>query len=137
MKPYNRRPVYSSKSKIKNLLPNGKDVEDSLAKSGIYSVTCQTDDCDNVYIGQTKRSVKIRASEHLGYVRRKEPSKSGLAEHILTNNHEINKESFKLIDAVDGFTRLNVLESLHIQRYADRTMNRECGSIRSSLFSLL
>ncbi|XP_055841812.1 uncharacterized protein LOC129908975 [Episyrphus balteatus] len=48
----------STGNKIKTLIGTVKDKTDTLDKSGIYSVICQ--DCNEVYIGQTRRTAKIR-----------------------------------------------------------------------------
>jgi hypothetical protein len=41
-------------------------------KSGIYNITCNT--CHKLYIGQTKRSLKLRCKEHIRYIKNNNPS---------------------------------------------------------------
>jgi hypothetical protein len=54
-------------------------------KSGIYKLTCNT--CHKSYIGQTKRSLKLRYQEHTQYNKNNNPQ-SAYAMHILNNRHE-------------------------------------------------
>lgn len=49
----------SSKTKLKQLLPSTKDVIPNTDKPGVYRATCGT--CGKVYIGQTRREMKVRA----------------------------------------------------------------------------
>jgi hypothetical protein len=65
--------VYSNKGKLKDSLGNPKDKTEMLQKSGIYQV--ESERCDSVYIGQTKRSLKTRFGEHHSSVRLNHPDK--------------------------------------------------------------
>jgi hypothetical protein len=54
-------------------------------QSGIYKIKCNT--CHRSYIGQIKRSLKLRYQEHIRYVKNNNPQ-SAYALHILNNRHE-------------------------------------------------
>ena len=54
----------------------------------IYQVPCH--DCPFVYIGQTKRDLKSRFSEHKRAIKYQRPEKSALCEHSITLDHLID-----------------------------------------------
>ena len=53
--------------------------------SGIYKLKCNT--CDNVYVGQSGRSVNVRHKEHIRYIRTNNPL-SAYSVHVLQNRDE-------------------------------------------------
>jgi hypothetical protein len=57
----------------------------AFCKSGIYALTCNT--CQQIYVGQTSRSLKLWFQEHTRYIRKNSPQ-SAYALHILENQHE-------------------------------------------------
>lgn len=59
--------VYKNQPNLGNLLGNTKDKIDNLNKSGIYKISCN--DCDKIYIGQTKRSINTRFKEHVSHTK--------------------------------------------------------------------
>ena len=58
------------------------------ARGVIYSTPCK--DCDELYIGETKRKFNTRLREHQKTVEQKHPKKSALAEHCLQSGHTIS-----------------------------------------------
>ena len=80
-----------NKFTIKNLIKANKTDEIPKNKqSGIYQINCA--DCDEMYIGQTKRNNSIRAAEHMRNVKNLGIEKSTIAPYVWNNNHRINKE---------------------------------------------
>ncbi|KAJ8936242.1 hypothetical protein NQ318_006168 [Aromia moschata] len=71
------------------LLGNPKDKIDNNEKSGIYEISCK--DCDQKYIGQTKRSILTRFKEHMAHLKYGRTEKSCVAQHDFDNNHRIDK----------------------------------------------
>lgn len=126
--------VYSTDNSIKNVLGNPKDPVDSMDKAGIYKISCQN--CDQVYVGQTKRSLKVRFKEHLAHVKYRRPDKSSVALHMFENGHKV--ENVVLIKAVNNKSELNSCESLEIYKHRNNLMNVENAPIyNSKLFELL
>jgi len=74
--------------------------------SGIYKLKCNT--CDNVYGGQSGRSINVRHKEHIRYVRTNNPL-SAYALHVLQNRHEYGKieDTFQLLKTCRKGTRMN------------------------------
>lgn len=123
-----------STSKLKSLLNSTKDKRNNDDKPGIYKSTCSK--CGAVYIGQTRRALKVRVREHLSYIHNCEAYRSGIAEHSITHKHKICENDFQLIETESNAVRLNVLESLHI--YTNKNnVNRDTGPHFSSLFFAL
>ncbi|KAJ8951751.1 hypothetical protein NQ318_012602, partial [Aromia moschata] len=87
--------VYNSKNKLQTLLGNPKDKIDNNEKSGIYEISCK--DCDQKYIGQTKRSILTRFKEHMAHLKYGRTEKSCVAQHASDNNHRIDINNLKLI----------------------------------------
>ena len=56
-------------------------------KEVVYQAPCK--DCPKVYIGESKRPLKTRISEHKQAVKRGD-EKNGIAVHAHTTNHSIN-----------------------------------------------
>ncbi|KXJ16274.1 hypothetical protein AC249_AIPGENE28261 [Exaiptasia diaphana] len=74
---------------IKSMISKPKDRLDDYDKTGvIYQIPCA--DCSTVYIGETKRSLKTRVSEHERCVRLGQTDKSALSEHANRLGHNIN-----------------------------------------------
>jgi predicted GIY-YIG superfamily endonuclease len=73
--------VHENRRKIKELLGNPKDKTDHLDKAGIYEIQCQG--CEASYIGQTKRTIRIRFKEHHDHIRLNHPESSNVAKHVL------------------------------------------------------
>ncbi|KAJ8941785.1 hypothetical protein NQ318_006821 [Aromia moschata] len=67
------------------LLGNPKDKINNNEKSGIYEISCK--DCDQKYIGQTKRSILTRFKEHMAHLKYGRTEKSCVAQHAFYNNH--------------------------------------------------
>ena len=76
-------------------LPSLKDPHNPEEKSCVvYQVPCS--DCNFVYIGQTKRDLKSRLTEHKLAIKNQEPEKSALCEHYMRFDHLIDWNNSKI-----------------------------------------
>ncbi|KAJ8962600.1 hypothetical protein NQ318_000993, partial [Aromia moschata] len=117
------------------LLGNPKDKIDINEKSGIYEISCK--DCDQKYIGQTKRSILTRFKEHMAHLKYGRTEKSCVAQHAFDNNHMIDINNLKLIRNVTNSRQLDAFESLEIIK-CNKSMNKDNGPIPTSpLFALI
>lgn len=124
--------VPTSQFNLKSALFNTKDKSDNLSKSGVYSLKCSS--CDQVYIGQSSRSIVTRWKEHNKNIAKNEPNKSSVAFHVLNNlDHDISIDNFKLIKPVSHKFKLDAWESLYIHKQS-HLMNMGEPPIYSSLF---
>lgn len=129
-KRHNMELVFSSTNKLKNKLGSTKDKTNEEEKSGIYQISCK--ECGQIYIGQTRRSIKTRFKEHINL---RTAVKSAVGEHIMNTNHKIDKENLKLIKNVTNTNELDAYESLFMQQNTDRLMNTMEAPIWSTLFN--
>lgn len=127
------RVVYSTSNSIKNLLGNPKDSVDSMEKAGIYKITCNN--CDQIYVGQTKRSLNVRYKEHLAHIKYRRPDKSSVALHMYEHGHKV--KNIELVKTVHRKNELDSYESLEIFKNKNRLMNVDSGPINSILFKIL
>ena len=93
----------------------------------IYCIKCLK--CPAIYIGQTKRTVQERMSEHLGLIRSKKKDTS-VAEHFHSDNgHDINDFSFTCLcfAPANKNARLDLEKRLifNFQSMKDEGLNRE------------
>jgi len=79
--------------------------------SGIYKLKCNT--CNNLYVGQSGRSVNVRHKEHIRYIRTNNPL-SAYALHILQNRHEYGTiaDTLRLLKTCQKGTRMNLMGSI-------------------------
>jgi hypothetical protein len=84
-------------------------------KCGFYQ-TCNN--CHRPYIGQTKRSLKLRYQEHIRYNRNNNPQ-SAYALHILNNRHEYCPihNTMELLKQINKTKLLIPYEQLYIQSH--------------------
>lgn len=146
--------VYKPVNSLKRCLGTWKDKIDNHFKSGIYSFSCQ--ECDKTYIGQTRRSLLIRADEHIKEYERKKNKNtenlnlnSSIASHLLQmdkvvtekDKHEFPLQNLKLLKEVNEPFLLNAWESMFIHSYRKQNfnlLNKDNGRIpNSKLFDLL
>lgn len=124
--------VYKNKNKLSDLLGSTKDKKNQLEKSGIYRIHCS--ECDAVYIGQTKRSVKQRFKEHLMCIQHKYVRRSAFANHAVYNEHlNLTIDNVELVKSVSDERRLDAYECVYIKK-TENTVNLDNGNIDSVLF---
>lgn len=125
---------FRSINSLGNIIKNHKDPENKDNKSGVYKLTCG--DCPMVYIGQTGRSFKKRMREHQrSYTN--EVGNSTYADHLKEFGHSFN-HNFEILHNDRKSTRLNLLESLEINRYNSRKvlLNDQTDVDRSPLLNI-
>ena len=105
--------------RVKQKMPEEKK------KEVVYQVPCK--DCPKVYIGETKRTLKIRISEHKQAVK-KGDEKNGIAVHAHTTNHNINWEGARVHGTARGFWKRRTMEAIQI-RTEPHTMKLDCFSL--------
>ena len=73
---------------------------------GVYKLTCE---CKKVYIGETRRSVKVRRSEHERAARLTHPNQSAVAEHTLKTGHRIDLDEVQTLHMEDNNEMWNLI----------------------------
>lgn len=132
---HNLKIVFNNNNKLQNVLHNPKDKIETQNKSGIYKITCNN--CENIYIGQTKRNILTRFKEHIAHIKYKRPTKSAVADHVITNNHNIDIDNLTLIKHISNKNQLDAWESLYIYKHKHKLMNNDDVPIISPLFKFI
>ena len=102
---------------VKKRLPEEKK------RSVVYQVPCKG--CDQVYIGETKRNLKIRLAEHRQAVRRGD-DKNGIAVHVQKCNHSIDWEGAIVEQVITKYWKRRTAEAILIRQQSP-IMNLDCG----------
>lgn len=124
--------VNKNKNKLRSLLGSVKDKTDMVDKSGIYQISCNN--CDEKYIGQSRRRIVERFKEHQSHTKHKHMEKSAVALHMVENGHSFDRTGFKLLKEVRKPWFLDATESFFMSQ-AENLMNLEEAPINSFLFN--
>jgi hypothetical protein len=117
--------------------PKNRETTPDHNKSGIYKLLWNT--CNKVYIGQTSRSLSLRFSEHIRYIKNNDPQ-SAYAQHILQNIHEYGTltDNMSLLKPIHNTAKLIPYEQLFIQTFHHNgsLTNEQSSSALNPLFQL-
>ena len=104
-----------------------KSVVSKLNKSNvIYKVNCN--DCNEFYIGLTRRRLNVRLDEH------SKRHYSALYKHSSDTGHSINYQDPEIISTDNVKIRLQIKETLQIQNYsANKSLNVNIDSFECKL----
>jgi hypothetical protein len=126
---HNFNVVFKNNSTLKHLIGGMKQKTPDEESAGIYEIPCE--DCDCVYVGQTRRRFKVRELEHEESIRKRQTEKSSVAAHCIENNHK--KARGRIVKRIQNPYLLDPWESLLINNN-DNLMNTGEPPIYSSLF---
>ena len=115
---------------MKDCLPPG------YSTNVVYAIKCKT--CDQEYVCETKRAVKVRCQEHKVAIRLGQTTKSAVAEHVHSSaeSHEIDWENVNIVDRAKNTRERRIREAFHIaKRKPD--MNRVEGIERSMTWNAI
>ena len=102
----------------------------------VYAIKYKT--CDQEYVGETKRAVKVRCQEHKVAIRLGQTTESAVAEHVHTSaeSHEIDWENINIVARSKNTRERRIREAFHIaKRKPD--MNRNEGTERSMAWNAI
>lgn len=103
----------------------GKDITDKWSQNNIvYEFDCNN--CSATYIGEKKRTLKTRISEH----KRTKNQESVVLGHQIAFNHTFNFDEAKIIDYEPNYKKRIISEMIHIKCKKRRL-------IRKKIFSTL
>ena len=90
----------------------------------VYEVPCK--ECHQTYIGETKRTLKVRLGEHKQAVKHGDP-KNGIAVHAHESNHTIDWDGARVKrSGMTGYWQRRTIEAIHI-KLSEKTMNLDGG----------
>ena len=98
----------------------------------VYKVPCK--ECHQTYIGETKRTLKVRLSEHKQAVKRGDPKK-GITVHALESSHMIDWDGARVRrSSMIGYWQRRTTEAIHI-KLSEKTMNLDGGLQLSTVWN--
>ena len=127
--------ITSASVRLKSLF-KFKDMIPTYLQSGVvYKFECGI--CNDTYIGETKRHIKTRYCEQLGFSpltgKPSKPKPSPVQDHLRSCSNTATPESFTIIGRDSNNWHLNIKESLFIRK--DRpTLNGQESSVPLKLF---
>jgi len=76
-------------NRLERIVETQKDFLPNYSKKNVvYKISCK--DCDANYVGQTKRKLNTKISEHRNQVNRKSSDTSVITEHKLKHNYDFD-----------------------------------------------
>jgi hypothetical protein len=105
---------FKTKNTIFNTIKKIDKPINKLGKSGVYKLTCQT--CEGSYVGQSGRKIIERIKEHEAAWRNQKKGHSSFADHLIEYDHQFNPDCIDLIHECNKGYKLNLLETLEINR---------------------
>ena len=122
--PLGVKTVFKPQRAMRQLLVQVKErIPPENQREVVYEVPCK--DCELKYIGEVKRSLKTRMTEHKYAVCRGD-ERNGITVHVHQLQHSIDWESARVRMTARGYWNRRTLEATQI-RSEHRTMNLDCG----------
>ena len=125
---------YTRSPKLGDLVSRPKDPAPKGRTPCVYSIPCS---CGEQYIGQTKRPLNVRLSEHKRATKQGKKESSALAEHTVCEGHEPLWNQTKSIAQVPNLGMRLVREALEIRINETSTINRNDGKEISGMWRSL
>jgi len=105
---------FYSLNKLDRIIKAQKDhLPDYSNKNIVYKISCNN--CDATYIGQTKRKLKTRITEHRNQINSKSSKKTVITEHRLCLNHDFDWNNVKILDRETFYWKRIISEMLNIR----------------------
>ena len=120
---YNIKSIFKPLTKVSDLLPSIKDKLPPLTAPGVYSIPCA---CGSAYIGETKRPISVRLSEHERCTRLRQITGSALAEHRQQTGHDILFDQTKILARESHYYPRKIREAIEILKHP-ANLNRDSG----------
>jgi len=108
--------TYSIPKKLDNMIIKGKDrLEDRQKTEVVYKIACK--DCDQVYIGQTKRHLETRVKEHRNNIRNPSGNFSVVTNHRISLNHEFDWDKTCILHKERNRKKREIAEMCFIKKH--------------------
>ena len=90
----------------------------------VYEIDCSN--CQAVYFGESKRSLKSRSDEHKRSARNCDCDKNEIAKHCWEADHNFNWDQKKAIDRENRLTPKKIKETIHSVKNPNRINKISC-----------
>ena len=105
--------MFKPPQKFDGLLSSFKDaIEPGYRQGAIYKINCS--DCDQCYIGETKRWFETRKKEHMRHVKNGDNNATALSKHAVELGHSINWKNYEILKIETDYHRCKFIESFYI-----------------------
>ena len=111
--------------KVKNRVPEEKK------KAVVYQVPCK--DCHQLYTGESKRTLKVRLTEHRRAVQKSDVN-NGIAVHVANTSHSIDWQNARVVKTVPGYWERRTTEAILIRK-SQEPMNLDNGLLLPSVWN--
>ena len=121
--------VYKMNNKLNSrIIKRGKDI---LPKENIKGVVYQPDcnDCDAVYVGETKRRINTRIKVHENNIRLVSATNSVVTDHRINSGHDFGWKDYRILNKESNYFKRNIAEMLYI-KYNKNYINKQNDTIR-------
>jgi len=107
--------VFSGYNKLNKFIKVHKDFLSTFLRSNVvYKINCS--DCDASYVGQTKRTLNTRVSEHRNHIRKNTPQNSVITNHRLQFNHDFDWDNVRVLDEEINYNKRLISEMIYIKK---------------------
>lgn len=119
---YNIRTVFKTQHTLRSILTHTKPINTiQNTKNVIYKIPCS---CGRLYIGQTKRPMQVRATEHKRNIQNHQTRNSTLAEHFWSDGiHDFDFTNMQTITREAHTNRRQIKESAFIFLNSDNCVS--------------
>jgi len=115
--------AYSIPNTLHKFIKRGKDKINLTSQSEcVYKIKCQN--CENSYVGQTKRQLGTRLKEHMTDIKKKSGLLSVVSKHRLEFNHEMDWNGIVILDKEPSYTKRIISKMIYIKRQ-HRGLNKQ------------
>jgi len=90
----NLKIIFRNTHRIKSFFPYKDKLSRSLKSKVVYKASCW--DCEEFYIGKTRRRLHDRKTEHFKALTKSSHS-SAIADHIISSGHNIKWDHFEIL----------------------------------------
>jgi len=107
--------AFSGYNKLNKFIKVHKDFLPTFSRSNVvYKINCS--DCDASYVGQTKRTLNTRISEHRNHIRKNTPQASVITNHRLQFNHDFDWDNVRVLDEEMNYNKRLISEMIYIKK---------------------
>jgi len=107
--------AFSCCNKLSRFIKVQKDaLPSSLRSNVVYQLNCQN--CSASYVGQTKRSLSIRMSEHRSHIIRNSSQQSVITDHRLLHKHDFDWDNVQILDEETNYNKRLISEMIFIKK---------------------
>ena len=89
----------------------------------VHQIPCSN--CDHVYTGESKRTLKVLMSVHKRAVKMSNPN-NGIAVHVAKSQNSLNWPGAKVVRTVQGYWEWRTMEAIEIRRSKSSVNLNKC-----------